>query len=148
MRVLNSGYVKQFTHGHKSKHQRERAMDNILVADDDLELGDILREELVDFGYNVHVVNNGADAITELKQNRYKLAIVDIRMPKVDGFGVLKFVKEEMPAVKIIMLTAYADLRHAVMSQSGGADEFMTKPYNIEIMHYTIQKLLNDKPLK
>lgn len=120
-------------------------MDNILIADDDLELGDILREELVDYGYDVRVVDNGEDAINELKQNRYKLAIVDIRMPKVDGFGVLKFVKEQLPAVKIIMLTAYADLRHAVMSQSGGADEFMTKPYNIEVMHYTIQRLLQEK---
>jgi DNA-binding response OmpR family regulator len=120
-------------------------MDNILIADDDLELGDILREELVDYGYRVHVVDNGADAIAQLKENRYKLAIVDIRMPKVDGFGVLKFIKEEMPAVKIIMLTAYADLKHAVMSQNGGADEFMTKPYNIEMMHFAIQKLLAEK---
>jgi len=119
-------------------------MDKILIADDDRELGDILREELVDYGYNVDVVDNGADAIARLKQNGYQLAIVDIRMPKVDGFGVLKFVREEKPDVKIIMLTAYADLRHAVMSQSGGADDFMTKPYNIEIMHYTIQRLLKE----
>ncbi len=115
---------------------------NILIADDDLILGDVLREELEQFGYKVQVVDNGADAITKLKQSTFDLGIVDIRMPKVDGFGVLKFVKEEMPAVKIIMLTAYADLKHSVMSQSGGADEFMTKPYNIELLHFTIQKLI------
>jgi two-component system response regulator PilR (NtrC family) len=115
---------------------------NILIADDDPDLGNILRDDLLAYGYNVRVVDNGADAIDQLKKNPYKLAIVDIRMPKVDGFGVLKFVKEQMPGVKIIMLTAYADLKHAVMSQDGGADDFMTKPYNIEVMHFTIQKLL------
>jgi two-component system response regulator PilR (NtrC family) len=120
-------------------------IDNILIADDDPELGDMLRDDLLEYGYNVRVVDNGLDAIAQLKKNQYKLAIVDIRMPKVDGFGVLKFIKEEMPAVKIIMLTAYADLRHAVMSQNGGADEFMTKPYNIEVMHFTIQKLLAER---
>ncbi|MBI4810864.1 MAG: response regulator [Ignavibacteriales bacterium] len=59
----------------------------ILLADDDLELGKMLEGELKSFGYNVKAVDDGEKAISELKQSQFDLAILDIRMPKVDGFG-------------------------------------------------------------
>lgn len=114
----------------------------ILLADDDLELGKMLEGELKSFGYNVKAVDDGEKAISELKQSQFDLAILDIRMPKVDGFGVLKFIKEEKPAVKVIMLTAYADLKHSIMSMQGGADEFLSKPYELETLRNTIETLL------
>jgi DNA-binding response OmpR family regulator len=115
----------------------------ILFADDDLLLGTILTKELHSFGYEAHFVVDGEEAITQLKNRKYDLAILDIRMPKVDGYGVLKFIKQEQPNVKVIMLTAYADLKHSIMSKEGGADEFMTKPYNIEDLRFTIHNLIN-----
>ncbi|MBI1806547.1 MAG: response regulator [Ignavibacteria bacterium] len=114
----------------------------ILVADDDPELGKIIRDELLACGYDVHIVENGEDAISQLERREFDIAIIDIRMPKVDGFGVLKFIKREKPAMKTIMLTAYADLKHLVMSQEGGADEFLTKPYDFEMLRLAIETLV------
>lgn len=114
----------------------------ILVADDDPELGMILDTELSECGYRVSVVHDGAAALDRLREGSFRLAILDIRMPKVDGFQVLKFIRESKPGMKVIMLTAYADLRHLVMSREGGADEFLTKPYEFEMLRMTIESLL------
>ena len=113
----------------------------VLVADDDPELGKIVQDELRACGYHVHVVENGEAAISHLQQHEFDLVVLDISMPKVDGFGVLKFIRKEKPAVKVIILTAYADLRHLVMSKEGGADEFLTKPYDIETLRLAIEGL-------
>ncbi|MBI5021840.1 MAG: response regulator [Ignavibacteriales bacterium] len=114
---------------------------NVLLADDDSTLGGILTKELRTFGFSVDFVENGADAISLLQKGKYDIAVLDIRMPKVDGFGVLSFIKKEYPATKTIMLTAYADLKHKIMSHDGGADEFMTKPYDLETLRYNIENL-------
>jgi len=114
----------------------------ILLADDDPELVKILQGELKSYGYDIQTAHDGEEAISQLKQSQFDLAILDIRMPKVDGFGVLRFIKEEKPATKVIMLTAYADLKHSIMSMEGGADEFLSKPYDLETLRNTIETLL------
>ena len=114
----------------------------ILIADDDKELAIILEDELTYSGYDVQVADNGENAIVLLQQNNFDAAILDIRMPKVDGFGVLKFIKDKFPAMKVIMLTGFADLSNSVKSKEFGADEFMEKPYNLEVIRYTLDTLL------
>jgi DNA-binding response OmpR family regulator len=119
---------------------------NVLFADDDSFLGAILTDELRRYGFNVDYVENGADAISFLQKSKYDVAILDIRMPKVDGFGVLSVIKKEYPATRTIMLTAFADLKHQVMSHEGGADEFMTKPYELETLRCNIENLAQISP--
>jgi two-component system response regulator PilR (NtrC family) len=114
----------------------------ILLADDDLELGKILQGALKSYGYDIQIVDDGEKAISQLNQHQFDLAIVDISMPKVDGFGVLKFIKEKKPEIKIIMLTAYADLMHAAKSMKNGADDFICKPFGLETLRNTIETLL------
>jgi len=114
----------------------------ILIADDDKELGIILEDELTYSGYDVQVADNGEKAIALLQVNSFDAAVLDIRMPKVDGFGVLKFIKEKFPAMKVIMLTGFADLANSVKSKEFGADEFMEKPYNLEVIRHTLDTLL------
>lgn len=113
----------------------------ILVADDDPDLAKIIQSQLRTSGYDVRGAENGEEAISLLKQHKFDLALLDIRMPKVDGFGVLKFVKEEKLPMKVIMLTAYADLKHLVMSREHGADDFLSKPYDFEMLHLAIENL-------
>jgi len=115
----------------------------ILLADDDPELGKILQGELKSYGYDIQAVDDGEKAIAQLRERQFDLAILDIRMPKADGFEVLKFIKDEKPAMKVIMLTAYADLIHAVKSMKEGADEFLSKPYDLETLRHTIETLLS-----
>lgn len=114
----------------------------ILLADDDPELGKILQTEFTSFGYHIEYVQSGEEAISHIEQNPVDLAILDIRMPHVDGFEVLKFIKREKPTIKVIMLTAFADLKHLVMSMKSGADRFLSKPYSLEELRYTVEDLL------
>ncbi len=117
----------------------------ILIADDDFDLGQFLGNQLHTIGYEVSIVENGEDAIAQLRQQRFDLAIVDIRMPIIDGFGVLRHIREEKLPTKVVMLTAYADLKHYVMSKECGADEFLTKPYDFESLRGIIETLVQQE---
>ncbi len=102
-----------------------------------------LQDQLLPLGYDVHVVTNGEDAISKLKEIGFDVAILDISMPKVDGWGVLKFIKQEKPTMKVILFTAYADLRYSIMSRESGADAILTKPYVFEMLRLSIESLVN-----
>jgi DNA-binding response OmpR family regulator len=113
----------------------------VLLADDDCLLGEILTEELAHCGFEVAFAKDGQAAIECMKQKEFDVAIVDIRMPKIDGYGVLQYIRQEKQKMKVIILSAYADLRHSVTSIENGADEFLSKPYDLEIMRHTIEQL-------
>ena len=72
-----------------------------------------------------------------------QLIILDLKMPKVDGWSVLAFVKQQLPSIKVIVLTAYADLTNAIRAKKMGADDFLEKPYDIDEITHTIDKLLH-----
>ena len=116
---------------------------HILVVDDEEQLRSILSAELSRAGYNVATAADGDEAIASLQNKTFDLVLLDIRMPKVNGFEVLKFAKQNMPTVKVIMLTAFADLKHAVESKKLGATDFITKPYDIEELLATIERALS-----
>ena len=115
---------------------------NILSADDDEALVNLLSRELLDEGYNVSVAYDGAQAITLSKEKKFDIAILDIKMPKKDGLEVLKFVKENSPSTKVIMLTAYADVANALAAKKLGAEDFLEKPYDLGELLSTIERLL------
>jgi two-component system response regulator HydG len=64
-------------------------------------------------------------------------------MPKVDGFEVLKFVKENHPTSKVIMLTGFADLKNAIESKKLGAEDFVSKPYDLVDLLTTVERVLS-----
>lgn len=116
---------------------------SILVADDEENLRTVLRSELENAGYLVTTVCDGDEAIRATTTDSFDLALLDIKMPKTDGIEVLKHIKKEKPSIRVIMLTAYADLRHAMESKKYGAEDFMSKPYDIEDLLVTVQRLLS-----
>ncbi len=119
----------------------------ILVADDNLELCAILQHDLINAGYDAVTVGDGEEAIAHLKQIPFDLAILDIKMPKVDGVAVLKFAKEHRPETRVIMLTAYGDLAHMMESHKYRADAFLSKPYDLDELRFTIRRLLEPEKL-
>ena len=86
----------------------------ILVVDDEDALRTVLSSELEGEGYKVASAADGSEAIEILKKEGFDLILLDIKMPNVDGFEVLKFVKENHPDTKVIMLTGFADLKNAI----------------------------------
>ncbi len=122
-------------------------MDNqhkVLVVDDEEALRTVLSGELVNEGYLVETAGDGDEAIALIKREPFDVVLLDIKMPKVDGFEVLKFIKKDYVNTKVIMLTAFADLKNAIESKKLGAEDFISKPYDLVDLLTTIERVLGD----
>src|SRR5437667_12847235 len=116
----------------------------ILVVDDEDALRMVLSNELSSSGYDVASAGDGDEAITMVQNKKFDFVLLDIKMPKVDGFEVLKFLKKHFPAVKVIMLTGFADLKNAIESKKHGAEDFVSKPYDLVDLLTTIERVLGE----
>ncbi len=116
----------------------------ILVVDDEDALRTVLSGELVSEGYEVRTASDGDEAISGLQKETFDLVLLDIKMPRVNGFEVLKFIKEKHPKTKVVMLTGFADLKNAIESKKLGAEDFVSKPYDLVDLLTTIERVLNE----
>jgi len=116
----------------------------ILVCDDEEALRTILSTELAGAGYEVASAADGEEGITQVTNQKFDLVLLDIKMPKKDGFEVLKFIKKDHPDVKVIMLTGFADLKNAIESKKYGAEDFVSKPYDLVDLLTTIERVLSE----
>jgi DNA-binding response OmpR family regulator len=103
---------------------------SILIADDEQEARNLLCLLLEDQGYNVTAAADGNDAIAHLKRRPFDMLLLDIKMPHLGGFDVLKYAREHHPQSRVIMLTAFAELANAIESKYLGANDFIGKPYD------------------
>jgi len=117
---------------------------SILVVDDEDALRTVLSSELMNEGYEVHSAADGDDAITELDKGQYDLVLLDIKMPRMNGFEVLKHIKQNHARTKVVMLTGFADLKNAIESKKLGADDFVSKPYDLVDLLTTIERVLSE----
>ncbi len=117
-------------------------MESILIVDDDINLCTVLKEELSEVGYEAEFVNNGDSAFEFLSNKHADLLLLDLKMPGKNGFDVLRELHEKMIAVKVIVLTAYADVKSAIDSAKLGATDFISKPYDFDELLITIRKVL------
>jgi len=116
----------------------------ILVVDDEEALRTVLSSELVSEGYSVQDAGDGDEAIASLEKEKFDLILLDIKMPRVTGFEVLKHVKERYPQTKVVMLTGFADLKNAIESKKLGAEDFVSKPYDLVDLLTTIERVLSE----
>jgi len=120
-------------------------MESILIVDDDINLCTILQEELSTVGYAVDFVTDGYKAVESLLQKQAELVLLDLKMPKKDGFAVLKDMQEQNIKSKVIVLTAYADVKSAIDSTKMGASDFISKPYDFDELLITIRRVLQEE---
>jgi DNA-binding NtrC family response regulator len=120
------------------------AKNRILVVDDEEALRMVLSSELEGEGYKVASAADGREAINILTSTEFDLVLLDIKMPNVDGFEVLKFSKERWPNTKIVMLTGFADLKNAIESKKLGAEDFISKPYDLVDLLTTVERVLTN----
>jgi DNA-binding response OmpR family regulator len=118
------------------------SLESILVVDDDINLCQILTDELSDVGYKTHFLTGGKEALEYLENNSVDLLLLDLNMPGVDGFDVLQELSKKEKKPKIIVLTAYADVKSAIESAKLGANDFLSKPYDFDELLITIRKVL------
>jgi DNA-binding NtrC family response regulator len=116
----------------------------ILVVDDEDALRTVLSGELVSEGYEVSTAADGDEAISNVQKENFDLVLLDIKMPRMNGFEVLKFIKEKYPKTKVVMLTGFADLKNAIESKKLGAEDFVSKPYDLVDLLTTIERVLSE----
>ena len=117
-------------------------MESILIVDDDVNLCQALNDELREVGYETSYVNDGDQALAHLAGKPVDLVLLDLKMPGKDGFEVLKEMNEKKINSKVIVLTAYADVKSAIDSAKMGASDFISKPYDFDELLITIRKVL------
>ncbi|MBI1805050.1 MAG: response regulator [Ignavibacteriae bacterium] len=116
----------------------------ILIVDDEDDLRELLSHVLSTQGYEIQSASNGEEAIAALQRGSYDLALLDIQMPKMNGIQVLQFINKNAPSTKAIMLTGYSDLKNAMEAREFGARDFISKPYKLDDILSTIQRVLHE----
>jgi DNA-binding NtrC family response regulator len=104
----------------------------ILVVDDDASLRKVLTTILEEEGYVVDTAENGKEAIEKTKTNSYNLALIDVRLPDIEGTKLLAAINETSPKMVKIMVTGYPSMRSAIEAVNKGADGYILKPIKIE----------------
>ncbi len=116
-------------------------MSKILVTEDDRNLQETIRYNLVQEGYKVSVAADGAEALEIARREKPDLIILDIMLPKIDGFEVCRILRKEMN-VPIIMLTARSGETDKITGLDTGADDYMTKPFSIRELLARVRAML------
>ena len=102
---------------------------SILIVDDEEMMRTLLNRILSREGYKIRSAEDGVVALEVLKAERFDIIISDMKMPRMDGFELLKIVKNEYPKIGVIIMTAYGDTYTVKDALLLGADEYITKPF-------------------
>jgi DNA-binding NtrC family response regulator len=120
----------------------------ILIADDEANLRRILAAQLQNDGYDVFEVGDGRAAIDALGEHHIDAVITDLRMPQVDGIGVLRHCQEHMPELPVILITAHGTVETAVQAMRQGAFDFISKPFDLAEIRNVIAKAVRTSDLR
>ena len=116
-------------------------MQRILVVEDDFDIQELLQNFLQEAGYEVAVANDGVEALSLFAGERYDLIVLDIMLPKIDGYGVCEVIRQKSN-VPIIMLTALDGEESQIKGLDLQADDYITKPFKLGVLVSRINALL------
>lgn len=105
---------------------------NILIVEDDINLGMLLSEFLESQNYNVKLCRNGASGLNSFKKHPFDICILDVMMPEMDGFSLAKEIKHENKDIPFLFLTARSMKEDKLKGYAVGAEDFVTKPFDEE----------------
>ena len=117
----------------------------ILIVEDDINFGSILKEYLGLNDYAVTLAKNGIEGFEKFKKEKFDLCILDVMMPYKDGFTLAKEIREENSVIPIFFLTAKHLKQDVLKGFKVGADDYMTKPFDSEVLLAKIKAILNRK---
>ena len=118
------------------KHSR------ILIVDDDENIRNTLKAILEDEDYVVDTAVTGGEAIQKTQKTAYNIALLDIRLPDMEGIELLKLIKDTVPKTRKIMLTGYPSMQNAIAALNKNADAYLIKPIDIEKLLATVKNQL------
>ncbi|GAX61481.1 response regulator [Candidatus Scalindua japonica] len=113
----------------------------ILLVDDDKNTADGLRKILIQDGYDTICVYTGNEALNLIETNHFDIVITDMKLPDISGFTIIEKVKKKDADIPIIMITAFSSLQTAIDAMKKGADDYLTKPVNIDELELILKKI-------
>ena len=116
-------------------------MQRILVVEDDFDIQELLQNFLQEAGYEVAVANDGVEARSLFAGQRYDLIVLDIMLPKIDGYGVCELIRKQSD-VPIIMLTALSGEEDQIKGLDLQVDDYITKPFSMPVLLRKIAAVL------
>ena len=119
---------------------------HILLVEDEENFGAVLRNYLELQKFKVDWVVNGKLGYSQFRQNNYDLCLLDVMMPEKDGFELACEIKDIRPETPVIFLTARGDKSDQINGFKIGADDYITKPFDTELLIYKIRAILNRRP--
>jgi len=122
-------------------------MNKILVVDDELNMRLVLKTLLGKEGYEVATAPDGFEALKILKGGDVKVVVTDMKMPRLDGMGLLDRVMHEYPSIPVILITAHGTVATAVDALKRGAFDYITKPFEQEELKNVIHKAIKTRQL-
>jgi two-component system response regulator PilR (NtrC family) len=120
----------------------------ILVVEDEKSMREVLKILLEEESYDVTTASDGREGIEYLKENIFDLVITDIKMPKADGFEVLRQATELSPDTVVIIITAFGTMESAVEAMKKGAYDYIHKPFKIDEIRLIVKKAFEKKHLR
>ena len=120
----------------------------ILVVDDEAPIREMIKKGLSQIGgFSVEVAQNGAEAIEKIEKDVFDLVLTDLKMPEMDGLELLKNIKGTRPEVMVILMTAYGSIETAVEAMKIGANDYITKPIDLNELLIHISKVQKESLL-
>ena len=117
-------------------------MAHLLIAEDDELLRDALADQLVHSGYSVGCAADGAEACRLLGSARFDGVILDLGLPKLDGMDVLRWIRQHLMALPVLIVTARDGIEDRVQGLNAGADDYLTKPFIMAELQARLQAML------
>ncbi|MHB8880233.1 MAG: response regulator [Thermodesulfovibrionales bacterium] len=118
-------------------------MSRIMVIDDEKIVGDMSKMALEQEGHTVETFLNAEPALARLKEEKFDVVVTDYKMKGIDGMEALRLIKADHPEIKVIMITAFANLDTAIEALRGDVHDFFPKPVKIKELKASIQRALS-----
>ena len=115
---------------------------NILLAEDDPNLGQLLKNYLNARAYETTLVTDGAQAMKIFRKEKFNICLLDVMMPELDGFTLARGIREIDPHIPVIFLTAKNLKQDVIEGFKSGADDYLTKPFSMEELIYRIEAIM------
>ncbi len=119
----------------------------ILLVDDDKNTADGLKKILLQDGYDTGCTYTGNEALDLIEAEHFDIVITDMKLPDISGFSIIEKVKKENIDIAVVMITAFSSIQTAIDAMKKGADDYLTKPVNIEELELILKKILERRRL-
>ena len=118
----------------------------ILVVDDEESMRHYLTKTLGREGYEVIAASDGPEALCLAQERPPDLALVDVRMPGMDGVAVMRSLRATLPRLPVVLMTGFGTVQHALAAMKQGATDYVTKPFRVDAVTATVAKALAGAP--